>query len=266
MNKRKILLATLILCSFFIPKNNYAEDTYRNSNVEKVNSSTNSSLNEENKELKDPYKANENTARTSSPIAGNVTEKSNTKTPTKQTYTTGTITENVGEDGKAFPSEITPKRQFLTFTTNDGKEFHLIIDYLKNNQQVRMLTEVNESDLLNIIDKRIRNEDGTVESEAQMEERLRKEIKAEYEAKAKAQSNIEEETKEQPKKKEESSDIGIILFVGVVTIVIVFVKKFIKKKQKNSKPIDDNPEFSNELSENEYYEEDDDLEFEDENK
>ena len=197
---------------------------------------------------KDPYKASENTGRTSSPVSGNVTERENTKTPTSQSYTTGNITENVGEDGKKFSSEIAPKRQFLTFKTNSGKEFHLIIDYMKNNQQVRMLTEVNESDLLNIIDKRNRTESGAVESQEEMEARIREQVKAEI-----AKENAEKQAVEEEKientdikdQKKKSDDTMLYVFGGVIAVGVVFAKKFIKNKHKNNKPLDDDEDISN---------------------
>lgn len=43
-------------------------------------------------------------------------------------------------------------RQFITFTTNSGKTFHLIIDHEKTSQNVSLLTEVGEQDLLNMIE------------------------------------------------------------------------------------------------------------------
>lgn len=267
--KIKVILMTLILSSTIFS----TSFAYDNASDEKVSSSPkivtvmqqtkNDKTDEEPESTKHPYKASENTARESNPVIGNVNEKSNVKSPTKQGYTTGTITENVGENGKPFPKDVSPLRQFLTFKTNDGKEFHLIIDYLKNEQQVRMLTEVNESDLLNLIDKRSRNEDGTIETEEEMESRIRAKLEKEY--KQKEEAKLQEE-KTNVNTKEKSSDLPIILMVVIGVLGFLGFKKFMKKKQSKNKPIDDNPEFSNELSENDYYEEDDDLEFEDENK
>jgi|GEM_PF-2236588 hypothetical protein len=200
---------------------------------------------------KDPYKASENTGRTSSPVSGNVTERENTKTPTNQSYTTGNITENVGEDGKKFSSEIAPKRQFLTFRTNSGKEFHLIIDYMKNTQQVRMLTEVNESDLLNIIDKRNRTESGAVESQEEMEARIREQVKAEIAKENAEKQAVEEEKientdiKDKKTQEKKNDDTMLYVFGGVIAISIILAKKFIKNKHKNNKPLDDDEDISN---------------------
>lgn len=44
-----------------------------------------------------------------------------------------------------------PMRQFVTFTSQGGKEFHLIISHDKDVDNVQMLTEVSEQDLLNMI-------------------------------------------------------------------------------------------------------------------
>ena len=256
MNKKSVLMATLLLCSFFVG-NIYAVDTYNNV----ATPTTYTEINTENQ--KNPYTAEDNSARTSTPINGNVTERANTTTPTVQAYTTGTITENVGEDGQAFPSDIAPKRQFLTFTTNDGKEFHLVIDYLKNNQQVRMLTEVNESDLLNIIDKRARKEDGSIESQEEIENRIRQEVQAEYLAKEKQekQEQQEQEKQEQAKKATGSSDTIFYIFIGVIAVAVIFIRKFLKKKQQANSTIDDKQEFTEDDDEI-YNQEDDELNFE----
>lgn len=248
MSKFKFLILSLTFC--FLTANTYAVDTSNGVFIkekEYINPVTGQILE------KDPYKASENTGRVSSPIIGNVTERENTKNPTTQSYTTGDITENVGEDGKKFPSEIAPKRQFLTFKTNSGKEFHLIIDYMKSNQQVRMLTEVNESDLLNIIDKRNRTENGKIESQEEMEARIRQEIKAQIDKENAEKKALEENQSEKDEKIEKKSstkkksedDTMLYIFGGVIAISIILAKKFIKNKHKNNKPIDDDEEISN---------------------
>lgn len=248
MSKIKYLMLFIAVC-FLTANHSYAVDTL-NGELPKekvtVNPVTGQILE------KDPYKASENTGRTSSPVSGNVTERENTKTPTIQSYTKGDIIENVGEDGKKFSSEIAPKRQFLTFRTNSGKEFHLIIDYMKNNQQVRMLTEVNESDLLNIIDKRNRTESGAVESQEEMEARIREQVKAEI-AKENAEKQAVEEEKientdikdKKTQEKKKSDDTMLYVFGGVIAVGVVFAKKFIKNRHKNNKPLDDDEDISN---------------------
>ena len=261
--RSKLLLDVLILftVTFFSTCNIFAEDIYNNTKVRNAPTMATNSTNVKEEQKKDPYKANENTARVSTPVQGNVSERSNSTTPTKQAYTTGTITENVGEDGKKFDSEIAPKRQFLTFTTNDGKEFHLIIDYLKDNQQVRMLTEVNESDLLNIIDKRSRKEDGSIESQEEIESRIRQEVQAEYSAREK-QAQQEQEKQAQAKKSTDSSDIIFYIFIGVIAVAVILGRKFLKKKQQANSIIDDQQEFTEEDDDEIYNEEDEDLNFE----
>ncbi|WP_185959913.1 CD1107 family mobile element protein [Criibacterium bergeronii] len=266
-SRSKLLLGVLMIftVTFFSTHNIFAEDTYNSTKVRNAPTMATNSRNVKEEQKKDPYKASENTARVSTPVQGNVSERSNSTTPTKQAYTTGTITENVGEDAKPFESDIAPKRQFLTFTTNDGKEFHLIIDYLKDNQQVRMLTEVNESDLLNIIDKRSRKEDGSIESQEEIESRIRREVQAEYSAREK-QAQQEQEKQEKTKKRTGSSDIIFYIFIGVIAVAVIFGRKFLKKKQQANSTIDDQQEFAEEDEDEIYNQEDDELNFEEDDE
>lgn len=55
------------------------------------------------------------------------------------------------ENSKKNPLEL---RQFISFETKSGKVFHLIIDHSKADNNVRMLTEVSEQDLLNLIEEK----------------------------------------------------------------------------------------------------------------
>lgn len=63
-------------------------------------------------------------------------------------YDLGILSEE--EKSKKNPLEL---RQFISFETKSGKVFHLIIDHSKADNNVRMLTEVSEQDLLNLIEE-----------------------------------------------------------------------------------------------------------------
>ncbi len=198
--------------------------------------------------MADPYKA---PAKTSTPIGGNV-EKPNFTSPTSPSQSRGDITENVGEDGHQFDSDIPPKRQFLTFQTDSGKEFHLIIDYSKNDQQVRMLTEVSESDLLNLINKSRKNSgelNDSEETREDMEIRLKAEIKEQIE-KEEAEMILAEQESNMDKKP--NSTLFIIALVALFVGGFGYYKK-IYLKNKNTASIDDEYEDSDE--DNEYLDE-----------
>ncbi len=84
-----------------------------------------------------------------------------------------TVTENVDNGNKDYPihhgdetdaensnvSGLTDMysadaRQFVTFTTKTGKTFHLIINHDEQSENVLLLTEVDEDDLLNMVEKK----------------------------------------------------------------------------------------------------------------
>ncbi len=93
---------------------------------------------------------------------------------TEQTTAGGTLTENSNIEGEVYemvlpttedfenkdPLEL---RQLITFETKSGKEFHIIIDHGKESDNVRMLTEVSEQDLLNLIEAQADVEIGLIE-------------------------------------------------------------------------------------------------------
>ena len=79
----------------------------------------------------------------------------------------GTVTENKDNANKDYPihhgdssdNKETDKysadaRQFVTFTTKNGKTFHLIINHDEDSENVMLLTEVSEDDLLNMVEKK----------------------------------------------------------------------------------------------------------------
>ena len=229
---------------------------------------------EENKELdpidkiilnaknEQPTSVNYSGARNSSTVSGNV-EKPNFTTATKPSETKGNIIENVGEDGKEFDEDIPPKRQFLSFQTSTGKEFHLVIDYTKDEQQVRMLTEVSESDLLNLIDK-ARKESGELKETEETKEEMKTRLKAE----------IEEEIKEEQEKKlledqnaktnkKGDSTLFIIVIVSLIIGGFGYYKK-VYLKNKNSVNLDEYEEDEDGEDDLEQYDESYDEDYNDE--
>ncbi|HEO7421859.1 TPA: DUF4366 domain-containing protein [Streptococcus agalactiae] len=117
----------------------------------------------------------------------------------------GSVIENVDRNGKDItPSGDTEKdkenpvdvRQFLTFQTKSGKTMHLIVDHSSNQDNVRLLTEVGEQDLLNMIESEDKN---TIKVEEPKKEEVKK-----------------EEPKTVPVKEEKKSGIGSFLIVALV--------------------------------------------------
>lgn len=83
---------------------------------------------------------------------------------TKQNTAQGSVIESTNVQGAQYDLEIQSEeekanknplelRQFISFETKSGKVFHLIIDHSKADNNVRMLTEVSEQDLLNLIEE-----------------------------------------------------------------------------------------------------------------
>ena len=159
----------------------------------------------------------------------------------------GTIIENVNENAE----DITPKdepeeevkeevkeetekqkipmRQFLTFTTQGGKEFHLIVNYDKEgNEQVQMLTEVSEQDLLNSI------EGESVEDkrrQAEEKERLEREI-AEEKAKQEAEELKRKQAEEANKPKKKTP--WLMYLIGLLAVAGMAYYQFVYKRQNDS--------------------------------
>ncbi|ABR50063.1 conserved hypothetical protein [Alkaliphilus metalliredigens QYMF] len=83
---------------------------------------------------------------------------------TKQHTAQGSVIESTNVEGQPYdltllsdedkagknPLEL---RQFVSFETKSGKVFHLIIDHSQSVDNVKMLTEVGEQDLLNLIEE-----------------------------------------------------------------------------------------------------------------
>lgn len=146
---------------------------------------------------------------------------------TKENRARGTVLENVDKTGK----DITPTgdekkdkdnpvdvRQFLTFQTKSGKTMHLIVDHSAEQENVRLLTEVGEQDLLNMIEP---DEDAKKNKPIVKEEPVRK---------------PEPVKKEEPKKetKKDSGSIFLIIFVVVGVLGAAYYLKVVKRKDQKA--------------------------------
>lgn len=142
---------------------------------------------------------------------------------TQENKARGSVIENVDRNGKDItPSGNTEKdkenpvdvRQFLTFQTKSGKTMHLIVDHSSNQDNVRLLTEVGEQDLLNMIESEDKN---TIKVEEPKKEEVKK-----------------EEPKTAPVKEEKKSGIGSFLIVALVIGGVVgagYYFKVVKAKE-----------------------------------
>lgn len=148
---------------------------------------------------------------------------------TKENKARGSVIENVDRNGKDItPSGDTEKdkenpvdvRQFLTFQTKSGKTMHLIVDHSSNQDNVRLLTEVGEQDLLNMIESEDKN---TIKVEEPKKEEVKK-----------------EEPKTVPVKEEKKSGIGSFLIVALVIGGVVGAGYYFKVvKAKEDKMLED---------------------------
>ena len=148
---------------------------------------------------------------------------------TQENKTRGSVIENVDRNGKDItPSGDTEKdkenpvdvRQFLTFQTKSGKTMHLIVDHSSNQDNVRLLTEVGEQDLLNMIESEDKN---TIKVEEPKKEEVKK-----------------EEPKAVPVKKEKKSGIGSFLIVPLVIGGVIGAGYYFKVvKAKEDKMLED---------------------------
>ena len=148
---------------------------------------------------------------------------------TQENKARGSVIENVDRNGKDItPSGDTEKdkenpvdvRQFLTFQTKSGKTMHLIVDHSSNQDNVRLLTEVGEKDLLNMIESEDKN---TIKVEEPKKEEVKK-----------------EEPKTVPVKEEKKSGIGSFLIVALVIGGVVGAGYYFKVvKAKEDKMLED---------------------------
>lgn len=158
---------------------------------------------------------------------------------TKENKARGTVTENVDKNGK----DITPSgdeqkdkenpvdvRQFLTFQTKSGKTLHLIVDHSSNQDNVRLLTEVGEQDLLNMIESDDKN---TLKVEEPKKEEVKK-----------------EEPKVEKVKEEKKSNLGSFLIIALVIGGVVGAGYYFKVvKAKEDKIMEDFEEDDDYISE-----------------
>lgn len=180
---------------------------------------------------------------------------------TQENKARGSVIENVDRNGKDItPSGDTEKdkenpvdvRQFLTFQTKSGKTMHLIVDHSSNQDNVRLLTEVGEQDLLNMIESEDKN---TIKVEEPKKEEVKK-----------------EEPKTVPVKEEKKSGIGSFLIVALVIGGVIGAGYYFKVvKAKEDKMLEDfeeddedyisesEDESDNEESQEESLDEDDEL-------
>ncbi|MBU5303904.1 CD1107 family mobile element protein [Eubacterium callanderi] len=118
------------------------------------------------------------------------------------------IHHNDSKDNKDTDKYSADARQFVTFTTKNGKTFHLIINHDEDSENVMLLTEVSEDDLLNMVEKKAPEKE-IVKEEPQKEE-------------------------PKPVKKEESSNTGtylILILVVAGALGAGYYFKVIKKKE-----------------------------------
>ncbi|MFQ4640667.1 cell surface protein [Clostridioides difficile] len=171
-----------------------------------------------------PVNTNKGVASAPSKARGTVTEN---KDNANKDYP---IHHNDGKDNKSTDMYSVDARQFVTFTTKNGKTFHLIINHDEDSENVMLLTEVSEDDLLNMVEKK----------------ETQKEIVKE--------EPIKEETK--PVKKEESSNMGtylILILVVAGALGAGYYFKVVKKKENEELEAleDDDDDFFSEADESE---------------
>ncbi len=134
----------------------------------------------------------------------------------------GTVIENVGTDNKEYPVKEdienddrikSDSRQFITFKTKDEKMFYLIIDHDKEQDNVKLLTDVKESDLESLVKEKdktpvVKQEDSQVNLNNSNETIKQEEIK-----------------KEEPKTK---SSLGSYIILGGIVLVIIGIGYYFK--------------------------------------
>ena len=192
------------------PVNNIGKGSSSQDNTGKITKDINiGKTDEKEKEIRYPNKLTpkqpaNNSSQDSSMDGSSKNVNTNKGVASAPSKARGTVTENKDNANKDYPihhGDSSDKRetdmysadarQFVTFTTKNGKTFHLIINHDEDSENVMLLTEVSEDDLLNMVEKK----------EAPKQEITK-----------------EEPEKEEPKpvKKEESSNMGTYLILILV--------------------------------------------------
>ncbi|RXV99598.1 CD1107 family mobile element protein [Enterococcus faecalis] len=181
--------------------------------------------NEKEKEVRYPNKLTpkqpSNSTQNMSTDGQNKSINTNKGVASEPSKARGTVTENKDNGNKDYPVHhgdekdslskdvySADARQFVTFTTKNGKTFHLIINHDEDSENVLLLTEVSEDDLLNMVEKK------EAPKEVVKEEPVKKE--------------------EKPEKKEESNNLGTYLLLFLVIAGALgagYYFKVIKKKE-----------------------------------
>ena len=162
----------------------------------------------------------------------------------------GTVIENVGTDNKEYPVKEnvenddrikSDSRQFITFKTKDEKMFYLIIDHDKEQDNVKLLTDVKESDLESLVKEKdktpvVKQENSQVNLDKSNETIKQEEIK-----------------KEEPKTK---SSLGSYVVLGGVILLIIGTGYYFKVV----KPKKDKEKYNEEEGEDDFFSESEDEE------
>ena len=210
------------------------DDTVKESNSKK----------DEKTEVRYPNKLTPKSISTNSEAGtstnGNEKKNNNKGVATPPSKARGTVTENKDNANKDYPIHdgenktnsdySADARQFITFTTKNGKVFHLVINHDEESENVMLLTEVSEDDLLNMVEKK--------------EVPKKDVVKEEF---------VDEEVK--PTKQEES-DIGTYIIIALVVFGALgagYYLKVVKKKEKEEVEAleNDDDDFFSEVDESE---------------
>ena len=162
----------------------------------------------------------------------------------------GTVIENVGTDNKEYPvkesTENTNRiksdsRQFITFKTKDEKMFYLIIDHDKEQDNVKLLTDVKESDLESLVKEKDKT---SVVKQDEVQVNLDKSNETVKQGEVK---------KEEPKTK---SSLGTYIILGGVILLVIGVGYYFKIV----KPKKDKEKYNEEEEEDDFFSENGDEE------
>lgn len=160
----------------------------------------------------------------------------------------GTVIENVGTDNKEYPvkesTENTNRiksdsRQFITFKTKDEKMFYLIIDHDKEQDNVKLLTDVKESDLESLVKEKDKT---SVVKQDEVQVNLDKSNETVKQGEVK---------KEEPKTK---SSLGSYIILGGVILLVIGVGYYFKIV----KPKKDKEKYNEEEEEDDFFSESED--------
>lgn len=239
---------TIVLISFYAI-NTYASTGESDEGVEETTRETESQMTTEETE-----ETSENAVFYAEDITLSEPETINTGEERTRGYTQG-----VGSTGNVIitTNDLSGSLEFVPFTTKDGQQFYLLIDYSQSENNVYLLDTVTFNDLAHMAET-VTDADG---NPIEYTPTVRQTVAQEETTQRATEENTETETAKNKQKSGKENMLGsnAVLLAGLAVIIAVAVVGITFYKKKTKKVDEDNDEFDFDSEESDEDEEDDNV-------